>query len=57
MLLCHRLTQALPKHSEEYDGEIWVEVMLVKGLNGSEEELETIKGRLSPLEAKLTYIT
>ncbi|MCK4476533.1 MAG: hypothetical protein KAU16_07380 [Methanophagales archaeon] len=41
---------------QEYDGEIWVEVMLVKGFNDSEKELETLKSRLEPIEPDRIYI-
>ncbi len=50
------VVEGMGKFRQEYDGEIWVEVMLVKGLNDSEEELEAIKSRLSPLEPNRTYI-
>ena len=50
------VVEGMEKFRQEYDGEMWVEVMLVKGLNDSEEELEAIKSRLSPLEPNRTYI-
>jgi wyosine [tRNA(Phe)-imidazoG37] synthetase (radical SAM superfamily) len=50
------VVEGMEKFRQEYDGEIWVEVMLVKGLNDSEEELEAIKSRLSPIEPNRTYI-
>jgi wyosine [tRNA(Phe)-imidazoG37] synthetase (radical SAM superfamily) len=46
----------MEKFRRDYKGEIWVEVMLVNGLNDSEAELEAIKSRLSPLEPTRTYI-
>ncbi|MHC1611223.1 MAG: radical SAM protein [Candidatus Methanospirareceae archaeon] len=50
------VVEGLVKFRQEYDGEIWAEVMLVKGLNDSAEELEAIKSRLRPLEPNRTYI-
>ncbi|MEA2033108.1 MAG: radical SAM protein [Euryarchaeota archaeon] len=50
------VVEGMEKFRQEYDGEIWMEVMLVKGLNDSAEELEAIKSRLSPLEPNRTYI-
>ncbi len=50
------VVEGMEKFRQEYDGEMWVEVMLVKGLNDSEEELEAIKSRLSPLKPNRTYI-
>ncbi|MCK4398815.1 MAG: radical SAM protein [Methanophagales archaeon] len=50
------VVEGMEKFRQEYDGEIWVEVMLVKGLNDSEEELEAIKSRLEHIEPNRTYI-
>ena len=50
------VVEGMEKFRQEYGGEIWVEVMLVKGLNDSTEELEAIKSRLSPVEPNRTYI-
>ncbi|RJS75145.1 radical SAM protein [Methanophagales archaeon] len=50
------VVEGMEKFRQEYDGEIWAEVMLVKGLNDSEEELEAIKSRLRPIEPNRTYI-
>jgi wyosine [tRNA(Phe)-imidazoG37] synthetase (radical SAM superfamily) len=41
---------------QEYDGEIWVEVMLVKELNDSEEELKALKSILEKIEPDRIYI-
>ncbi|MEA2074620.1 MAG: radical SAM protein [Euryarchaeota archaeon] len=50
------VVEGMERFRQEYDGEIWVEVMLVKGLNDSEEELEAIKSRLEHIEPNRTYI-
>ncbi len=50
------VVEGMEKFRQEYDGEIWVEVMLVKGLNDSAKELEAIKSRLSLIEPNRTYI-
>lgn len=50
------VVEGMEKFRQEYDGEIWVEVMLVRGLNDSEEELEAIKNRLEQIEPNRTYI-
>ena len=50
------VVEGLEQFRREYNGEIWVEVMLVKGLNDSEEELEAIKSRLEHIEPNRTYI-
>ena len=50
------VVEGMEKFRQEYDGEIWAEVMLVKGLNDSEEELEAIKSRLRSIEPNRTYI-
>lgn len=50
------VVEGMERFRQEYDGEIWVEVMLVKGLNDSEEELKAIKSRLEHIEPDRTYI-
>jgi len=50
------VVEGMERFRQEYDGEIWVEVMLVKGLNDSEEELKAIKSRLEHIEPNRTYI-
>ena len=50
------VVKGLERFRREYNGEIWVEVMLVNGLNDSEEELETLKSRLEKIEPDRTYI-
>jgi len=46
----------IEKFSREYSGEIWMEVMLVKGLNDTDEELEAIKSILERIEPDRTYL-
>ncbi len=41
---------------EEFDGEIWEEVMLVDGVNDSEEVLESIKEALDAANPDRTYV-
>jgi wyosine [tRNA(Phe)-imidazoG37] synthetase (radical SAM superfamily) len=50
------VVEGMEKFRQEYDGEIWLEVMLVKGINDSEEELEAIKSRLGKIEPDRIYI-
>lgn len=50
------VVEGMERFRQEYDGEIWMEVMLVKGLNDSEEELKAIKSRLEHIEPDRTYI-
>jgi len=50
------VVEGMEKFRQEYDGEIWLEVMLVKGINDSEEELEAIKSRLEKIEPNRIYI-
>ena len=50
------VVEGMEKFRQEYDGEIWLEVMLVKGINDSEEELEAIKSRLEKIEPDRIYI-
>jgi len=50
------VAEGMERFRREYDGEIWVEVMLVKGLNDSEEELEALKGRLTQIAPDRVYI-
>jgi len=50
------VVEGMEKFRQEYDGEIWLEVMLVKGINDSEKELEAIKSRLEKIEPNRIYI-
>lgn len=40
----------------EYSGQIWIEVMLVKGLNDTEEELQSIKHSIDMIEPDRVYV-
>jgi len=46
----------LERFRRDYNGEIWVEVMLIKGLNDSERELKALKSRLEKIGPNRTYI-
>ena len=50
------VVRGIEKFSREYSGEIWMEVMLVKGLNDTDEELEAIKSILERIEPDRTYL-
>ena len=50
------VVEGMEKFRQEYDGEIWLEVMLVKGINDSEKELEAIKSRLEKIGPDRIYI-
>ena len=50
------VVDGMARFRQEYDGELWMEIMLVKGLNDAEEELNAIKRRLEPIEPDRTYI-
>ncbi len=50
------VVEGMEKFRQEYDGEIWLEVMLIKGINDSEKELEAIKSRLKKIKPNRIYI-
>jgi wyosine [tRNA(Phe)-imidazoG37] synthetase (radical SAM superfamily) len=50
------VVEGLERFRRDYNGEIWVEVMLVKGLNDTEKELKALKSRLEKIEPNRTYI-
>jgi len=50
------VVEGMEKFRQEYDGDIWLEVMLVKGINDSEKELEAIKSRLKEIKPNRIYI-
>ena len=50
------VVEGLERFRRDYNGEIWVEVMLVKGLNDTERELKALKSRLEKIEPNRTYI-
>jgi wyosine [tRNA(Phe)-imidazoG37] synthetase (radical SAM superfamily) len=49
--------QGLIDFSREYDGQLWLEVMLVEGINDTEEELMSIKHAVDQVQPHRTYIT
>ncbi len=51
-----KVVEGMEKFRQECDCEIWLEVMLVKGINDSEKELEAIKSRLAKIEPDRIYI-
>jgi wyosine [tRNA(Phe)-imidazoG37] synthetase (radical SAM superfamily) len=50
------VVEGLERFRRDYNGEIWVEVMLIKGLNDTEKELKALKRRLEKIEPSRTYI-
>ena len=50
------VVDGLERFRRDYNGEIWVEVMLIKGLNDTERELEALKSRLEKIKPNRTYI-
>jgi len=51
-----KVVEGMEKFRQESDCEIWLEVMLVKGINDSEKELEAIRSRLEKIEPDRIYI-
>ena len=51
-----KVVEGMEQFRQESDCEIWLEVMLVKGINDSEKELEAIKSRLEKIEPDRIYI-
>ena len=50
------VVEGLERFRRDYNGEIWAEVMLVKGLNDTERELKALKSRLEKIGPNRTYI-
>jgi wyosine [tRNA(Phe)-imidazoG37] synthetase (radical SAM superfamily) len=50
------LVQGLVDFRRQYTGQIWVEVMLVKGMNDSIEELEDIKQAIDKIRPDRVYV-
>jgi len=50
------VVDGMERFRREYAGALWVEVMLVKGLNDSEEELQALKRRLERIEPDRIYL-
>jgi wyosine [tRNA(Phe)-imidazoG37] synthetase (radical SAM superfamily) len=46
----HRVLQGLADFRSEYPGNLWVEVMLVRGLNDTEHALQDLKSALEPIQ-------
>jgi len=46
----------LVSFSREYNGEIWLEVMLMEGINDSDEALEALLSRIKAVRHKRVYI-
>jgi len=55
-LVFEEVLEGLLSLRDEYSGEIWVEVMLVDGLNDSEEELQALKEYFGLLKPERVYI-
>ena len=50
------IVEGLEQFRREYNGEIWIEVMLIRGLNDTEQELTALKSRLEKIGPNRTYI-
>ncbi|MBN1455553.1 MAG: radical SAM protein [Methanomicrobia archaeon] len=50
------MVEGMEQFRRAYKGELWVEVMLVKGLNDSEDELLALKRRLERIEPDRIYL-
>jgi len=50
------MLQGLISFRQEYTGQMWLEVMLVKGLNDTREELTSIRGAIDKIEPDRVYI-
>ena len=55
-LALDRILEGLAEFGDEYEGEVMLEVMLVKGYNDSEEELEKIASAVSELRVDKLHI-
>ncbi len=51
-----KVVQGMVNFREKYEGEIWMEIMMVKGINDSEKELEAIKRKLEKIEPDRIYV-
>ncbi|MEA3350493.1 MAG: radical SAM protein, partial [Chloroflexota bacterium] len=52
-----RLLDGLIQFKREYEGKLWLEVMLVRDLNDTEEALDAIAAALSQIEPNQVHIT
>lgn len=50
------VVEGMREFRQEYDGELWVEIMLVKGLNDTESELKALKNVLDTIEPNRIHI-
>ncbi|RZN14307.1 MAG: radical SAM protein [Methanosarcinales archaeon] len=50
------VVEGMEQFRQKYVGEMWLEVMLVKGINDSEKELKAIRSRLEKIEPDRIYI-
>lgn len=50
------VVEGLRQFSEEYQGELWVETMLVRGVNDTDEQLEKLKMQLQEIHYDRLYI-
>ncbi len=50
------VVRGMVEFSRGYDGEVWMEVMLVKGANDTQPELEALKYLLERIEPERTYL-
>ncbi|MCF2144530.1 MAG: radical SAM protein [Candidatus Heimdallarchaeota archaeon] len=55
-LVIDKIIQGMMDFRAEYSGEIWMEVMLVKGLNDSEETIQELKTVLDKLRSERVYV-
>ncbi|KHD34452.1 Fe-S oxidoreductase [Clostridium acetobutylicum] len=52
----NKITEALVQFSKEYNGELWMETMIVKGFNDKTEELYAIRKILDKIDYDRLYI-
>lgn len=50
------VVEGLQSFSARYEGQLWIEIMLVKGMNDSEEALKAFKGMLEDLRYEKAFI-
>lgn len=52
----NKITEGIIEFTKEYNGQLWMETMIVKGINDSEEQLLSIKKILDKLKYDRLYI-
>ena len=52
----HTMLEGLSEFSREFTGKLWLEIMLVKGLNDSPEELSKIKNVIEKIKSDRVYL-